>query len=62
MSWDNPPSNVLIILASLAVHLDEMIFGQAHDLDIAAVQGLLKNADLREWLESVPEVLLPVKR
>jgi len=60
--WETPPINVLLSLASLLVHLEEGLSTQGKKIDEYAVKGIIKNPMLMEWLDSIPDVLLPVKR
>lgn len=58
-----PEPNVLVKLGSLAVHAEEMLEPGGHELDVAAIRGLLDDPELRAWLEAMGELaLLPVKR
>lgn len=60
--WKEPPTNVLLSLASLLIHLEEGLSTQGKKIDEYAVKGIIKSPWLKEWLDSIPEVLLPVKR
>lgn len=63
--WKLPEPNVLVALASLAVHLEEYIEGggtAANFFDIQSCSALMELPYLKEWLDSVPSVLKPVKR
>lgn len=58
-----PTVNVLCKLGSLAVHVEEALSRKRHVLDIAAMQGLLADKELQEWLKQMAKLaLLPVKR
>jgi hypothetical protein len=57
--WKTPNTQVLVALASLVVHVDEAIETK-HPLDLLATQGLMHT--VKEWVDSVPDVLKPVKR
>ena len=55
----------MIALASLAVHLEEYIEDggtAASFFDIQSCDALMEIPYLKEWLDSVPSVLKPVKR
>jgi hypothetical protein len=62
------PHPALIKLASIAVHADEMIEdfiqkGDIEPLDIAAVESLMTDPDVRRVLEELDAMtLLPAKR
>ena len=62
MSIKAPTPIVGVRLASIAIHAEEMV-EDGHPLDIAAVRGLLADADVRAYLDYLrPLALLPVKR
>lgn len=59
----HPSLSVLIKLASLAVHADEMLAPGGHDLDREAIRGLLADTELRTYLaHPALRVYLPLKR
>jgi len=62
LDWDEPPKSVVILLASVLVHVQEMLGPGGHQMDTLALKGLMANPTLQAWLETVPEVLLPEKR
>ncbi len=51
-----------IKLASIAVHLDEMLSADGHDFDRLTIRSLLDDAEVSAWLDRIDPVLLPVKR
>jgi hypothetical protein len=56
-------AGVLIKLGSLAVHTEEMISSKGHHFDRAAIQALLDDPEIREWLKEMDKLaFLPVKR
>ena len=58
----NPDLTVLVKLASIAVHAEEMLSSGSHAFDVAALRTLLVDTDVKEWLASMDPALLPVKR
>lgn len=58
-----PEPNVLVKLGSLMVHADEMLGENGHELDAAAIRGLLADPELVAWREQMNELaFLPVMR
>jgi hypothetical protein len=58
-----PSAGLLVKLGSLAVHAAEGLSDNGHELDIAAIRGLLADPEVHSWLEAMDELaLLPVKR
>jgi len=59
--WDTPTQPVLVMLASLYIHIEEVMESK-EKLDWASVIGLMRNPAVKEWVDSIPDVLKPVKR
>jgi hypothetical protein len=58
-----PGAGLLCKLGSLAVHVDEALSANGHDLDIQACRGILKDPEVIAWLDGMDGMaLLPVKR
>lgn len=58
-----PSISVGIKLASIAVHADEATAPGAHELDVAAIRGLLADPEVVAYLAVLADMaLLPVKR
>jgi len=58
-----PEVTVLVKLGSLAVHIEEMLSSKGHEFDRAAIQTLLDDTELRQWLTAMDEMaFLPKKR
>ena len=51
-----------IKLASMVVHIEEMLSEKGHSFDRAALETLLEDAEVKEFLKTVDPVYLPVKR
>ena len=49
-------------LASLVVHGQEFTSPSGHSFDLEAMKTILADPEVNEWLATIPEVLLPVKR
>jgi len=49
-------------LASLVVHVEEMLSPDGREADRSAILGLLSDSEVRDFLASIDPVLLPVKR
>ncbi len=61
--WKQPSVAVLVGLASLFVHQEEYYDDpKERFFDGASVRGILANPEIKEWIESVPKVLKPLKR
>lgn len=55
--------SLLVKLASLAVHVDEMLSSDGHAFDEAAIKSLLIDQEVNECLADLKkQALLPVKR
>jgi len=58
-----PKLDVLIKLGSIAVHVDEAISLKGHAFDVIALEGLLKDKDIINWIKEMDKMaLLPKKR
>jgi hypothetical protein len=58
-----PDVGVLAKLGSIAVHVDEMLSDDGHAFDRMALQQLLADADVQQWLKQMDaKALLPKKR
>jgi hypothetical protein len=53
---------LMVKLASVVVHVEELLSSDGHEFDQKALEGLVIDAEVKEWLRSIPSVLLPVKR
>lgn len=65
MSTDvfHPPISLLAKLGSIAVHAEEMLSPGGHSFDRAAIEGLLTDAEVMDWIGEMSKVaLVPVKR
>lgn len=59
----NPSLGLLVKLASVAVHAEEILSPHRHEFDIDAIKTLLDDAEVKSWLaEMAKQGLLPVKR
>ncbi len=55
-----PNSSLLASLGSIIVHFQEMLSSDGHEFDKRAVEGLLDDPRVVEWLEQMDQmVLLP---
>ena len=58
-----PPPVILIKLGSIAVHVEEMLSPKGHEYDRLAIQSLLSDPDLKEWIADMDKLaFLPKKR
>ena len=58
-----PSATTLIKLGSLAVHIEELLSPEGHELDRSAIEGLLSDPEVAEWLKGMDAMaFLPVKR
>ncbi len=63
MSALSPSASVLIKLGSLAIHVEEGMGPRGHPYDVVAIQGILADPELQEWLKEMDSMaLLPLKR
>lgn len=61
--FDNPTLGVLIKLGSIAVHADELLSPDGHIFDKSAIQSLLNDPEVKEWIAAGTKLaFLPVKR
>lgn len=59
----HPDLTTLMKLGSLARHVEEALGDGRHELDVAAMKGLLADPDLQAWLANGDALaLLPVLR
>lgn len=59
----NPPPSLLCKVGSLAVHIDEFLSPDGHPCDKMAIEDLLADPEVKEWLEAMRrEALVPEKR
>jgi hypothetical protein len=57
------PTTLCIKLASIAVHAEELLSPTGHEFDREAIQGLLRDPQVRELLDAKEnQVFLPRKR
>jgi hypothetical protein len=58
-----PSAALLCKLGSVIVHCDEMTSADGHHFDRVAMQNLLADSDVKEWLDAMGRMaFLPVKR
>lgn len=58
-----PSVALLVKLGSVIVHADELLSPHGHHYDRAAIQTLMDDAEVREWLEGMDKMaFLPKKR
>ena len=59
----NPTPSLLCKLGSIAVHVEEMFSVTGHGFDRAAIEGLIRDSEVQEWLKLMDELaMLPRKR
>jgi hypothetical protein len=59
----SPSPQLLIKLGSALVHADEFLSPSGHPLDKNTFDSLMKDSDVKEWIEGMTKLaLLPVKR
>lgn len=59
----NPTATLMVKLGSIAVHVEEMLSPQGHAFDKIALEQLLKDREVTEWLMAMDAVaLIPKKR
>ncbi len=58
-----PDVTLLVKLGSIAVHADEMISAKGHPFDMSALESLLHDPEVVDWLKAMDKnALLPVRR
>lgn len=58
-----PGASLLCKLGSIAVHADELLSPLGHQYDRVALEGLLKDPEVVEWIAEMDRlVMLPKKR
>lgn len=58
-----PDPTLLIKLGSIIVHAEELISPKGHEFDMSAIEGLLSDSEIKEWLAEMNKMaLLPEKR
>ena len=59
----NPDARVLCKLGSIIVHAEELISPFGHHFDKAALDQLMRDADVKQWLADMRKLaLVPEKR
>jgi hypothetical protein len=59
----SPPATVLIKLGSIARHVEELLSPEGHSFDRAALDALLADPEVTEWMQAADALaLLPVRR
>lgn len=61
MNAQKPSLGLLCKIGSIVVHADELISPGGHEVDHTALQSLLMDAEVREWIIEMGP-FLPVKR
>jgi hypothetical protein len=57
------PLTTLVKLGSIAVHVEEFMSRNGHELDAVAIKSLLDDPELQKWLKAMSAAaLLPLKR
>ena len=58
-----PQIGVLVKLGSIAIHVEEMLSSKGHHFDRVALQSLLDDPEVKEWLAAMDAMsFLPKKR
>ena len=58
-----PSVSLLVKLGSIAVHTEELLSPKGHDVDKHALNTLLTDTEVREWVKQMDKLaMLPVKR
>lgn len=61
--YDKPELGVLVKLGSIAIHVDEMLSSDGHLFDKVALQQLLNDSEVKDWLRAMDKMgLVPKKR
>lgn len=59
----NPAETLMVKLGSIAVHVEEMLSPQGHAFDKIALEQLLRDREVKEWLAAMDAMaLIPKKR
>ena len=56
-----PSLSLLVKLGSIAVHAEEITSPSRHQFDVAAVETLLDDDEVKQWIKDMG-VYMPVKR
>jgi hypothetical protein len=58
-----PSASLLVKLGSIIVHAEELLSPNGHIFDHAALQTLMQDAEVQQWLKAMGAMaFLPVKR
>lgn len=58
-----PEMKLLVKLASIAIHADELTSSSGHHFDIEALKSLINDSEVKGWLEEMDKLALtPIKR
>lgn len=58
-----PTMSLMVKLGSIVVHVEEMMSPTGHGFDRVALEGLLNDAEVKDWLKAMDKLaMLPVKR
>lgn len=58
-----PQVSLLSKLGSIAVHAEELLSPEGHAFDRSAIEGLLRDPEVRGWIDLMRDLaLLPAKR
>ena len=61
--YERPSLSLIVKLASLVVHVDELLSPTGHDFDRAAIRTIINDPEVNELLKAMrADALLPVKR
>ena len=62
--WKTPSTQVLTALASIVTHVEEYFDSPPmhREWDSMSAWALLQSPYVKEWMDSIPDVLKPVKR
>ncbi len=58
----HPSASLLCKLGSIAVHVEEMLSPDGHAFDKTAIDGLLADAEVRDWLDRMAALALVPER
>jgi hypothetical protein len=61
MTFEAPPLTVLIKVASIVVHAEELLSEKGDALDLEAMRPLLRDPEIRQWIKTAG-VYVPLKR